>query len=175
VVGSVAPAQKPPVWTPPKEAAAPRELASSAASWAAQPRAARPALRVDVEKAEKNMRSAWRWLAIVGAFYVILGLVTELNYVHDPSSLFGFPAIVVGASFLVLSYFVRQGSMIALAISIGIYALYTIAFFLAGYFAIFRIIILAILLRWLASAYLLRQHRKTLAQPSSAPDQTRAA
>ena len=128
------------------------------------------------------MRSAWRWLATVGAFYIVFGLLTELNYLSDPNSLFGIWAVLVGASFLLLCYFVRQGSFIALAIAIGVYALYTLRFFLAGYFAIFRLIILAILLRWLASAYLVRQHRASVArqaavQPGNAapPDQHRAA
>jgi hypothetical protein len=181
-VGAVAPAQQPEVWQAPTNAAGPTELASSAASWAAASGATRPASRTDIEKAEKHVRSAWRWLATVGAFYVVLGLLTELNYMQDPNSLFGIWAVVVGASFLLCCYFVRQGSFIALAIAIGVYALYTIGFFLAGYFAIFRIIILVVLLRWLASAYLVRQHRartarQAAAQPDAAapPDQHRAA
>ncbi|MDQ6714279.1 MAG: hypothetical protein M3Z28_13990 [Candidatus Dormibacteraeota bacterium] len=179
-VGAVAPAQ--PAWIPPKEASAPQELSSSAASWAAAAGAARPASRTDLEKAEKHVRSAWRWLATVGAFYVLLGLVTELNYMRDPGSLFGIWAVVVGACFVLLSYFVRQGSFVALAIAIGVYALYTIGFFMAGYFAIFRVVILILLLRWLMSAYIVRQHRasaarQAAAQPGNAapPEQHRAA
>jgi hypothetical protein len=177
-VGAVAPAQ--PVWTAPKEAAGPLELSSSAASWAAAAGAARPASRTDLEKAEKHVRRAWRWLATVGAFYVLLGFLTELNYMRDPSSLFGIWAVLVGASFLLCCYFVRQGSFIALAIAIGVYALYTIGFFLAGYFALFRIVILVLLLRWLASAYVVRRHRATAARqagalPGAPPDQHRVA
>ena len=50
-VGAVAPAQQ--AWTPPKEVAAPQELSSSAASWAAASGAARPAVPTDLKKAEK--------------------------------------------------------------------------------------------------------------------------
>jgi hypothetical protein len=173
-VGAVAPAQQPQVWQAPANAAGPTELASSAASWAALPGAYRRPPPTDVQKAEKSVRGAWRYLGFLAALYIVLGTITVLGYASDLLSLFGWWAIAIGAAFLVCAYFVRKGSLAALAIAIGIYALYTVALFLAGYFAIFRVIIVLLLLRDLGHMNTLREYRKH-AQQSPTPDQTRAA
>lgn len=173
-VGAVAPAQQPQVWQAPTNAAGPGELASSAASWAALPGGYRPPPPADVQKAEKSIRGAWRYLGFLGALYLVLGTITALGYVSNLLSLFGWWAIAIGAAFAVCAYFVRKGSLAALAIAIGIYALYTVALFLAGYFAIFRVIIVLLLLRDLGHMNTLREYRQHV-QKSSPADQSRAA
>jgi len=74
-VGAVAPAQQ--AWTPPTEAAAPRELSSSAASWAAASGAARPALPADLKKAEKKVRDAWQFIAAIGVLNIGTGIIAK--------------------------------------------------------------------------------------------------
>ena len=126
-------------------------------------------------KAEKEVRSAWHYLVFLGVLYIVLGAITGLGYMDDLNGLFGWLAVVIGAIFLGLAFFVRQGSVVALGIAIGVYALYTVAFFLSGAFAIFRIVVLLYMLRSLGAMNTVRQHRKLLAQQPAPPDQSRAA
>jgi hypothetical protein len=186
-VGSVAPAYQPPVprptptpmaapvaYTPPTDGTLPPPPPGWSYATAARPAPAQ-AMPVHIQKAQKEVQAAWHWLAIVGAMYIVLGGITTFGYADDLNGLFGGWALAIGATFLVLAYFVRQGSIVALVIAVAIYALYTIAFFASGSFAIFRIIVLAWLLRKLYAMYIVRQHRRALAQQPPAPDQTRVA
>ena len=175
VTGAVAPAQQPQVWQPPTQASAPTELASSAASWSAAGGAVRPALPADIQKAQKRVRQAWQFIAFIGALSVIAGTVAELGNIDLLQNYFDWYSVAEGAIFLVLAYFIRRGSLIALGITIGLYALDTVALFATGHFGIIRILILLFLLRSLGSANLLRQHRKALAQQPPTLEQPRAA
>jgi hypothetical protein len=187
-VSSVAPVYQPPVpppaptpvsfpasYTPPATGALPPPPPGWSYATTARPSPAPAATPVHIQKAEKEVQAAWHWLAIVGALYIVLGGLTTFGFMDDLNGLFGGWALAIGATFLVLAYFVRQGSIVALVIAVAIYALYTIAFFAAGSFAIIRILVLAWLLRKLYAMYLVRQHRKARALQSPAPDQTRAA
>ena len=174
-IGAVAPAEQPPVWQAPIQSPAPTELASSAASWAASGGAARPALPADIQKAQKRVRQAWQFIAFIGALSVVAGTVAELGNIDLLQNYFDWYSVAEGAIFLLLAYFVRRGSLIALGIAIGLYALDTVALFATGHFGIIRILILLFLLRSLGSANLLRQHRKALAQQASPQEQPRAA
>lgn len=171
-VGSIAPANQP--WTPPKEAAGPSELSSSAANWAAQPGAVRAPLPADIEKARKELTSGFRIFAIIGVLNLIAGLVAELGNVAALLSLFNWFSVGEGAVFLVVAVFVRKGSIVATSIGAGLYFLDTVALILAGYFSIIRIVILFFLGRAILSANFLRQRRKAMQQQPSA-DQPRAA
>jgi hypothetical protein len=173
-VGAVAPAQ--PVWTAPKEAAGPQELSSSAASWAAAAGAARPALPADLKKAEKKVREAWQFIAAIGVLNIGVGLLAELGGITALLNYFDWFSVGVGVAFLVLAYFIRKGSLVAMGITIGLYALDTVGLFWTGHFAFLRIVILIFLVQALGSLNLLRQQRKAFAQqqPMGA-DQTRAA
>jgi len=175
VTGAIAPAQQPQVWQPPNQAAPPTELASSAASWAVTGGVVRPALPAEIQKAQKRVRHAWQFIAFIGALSVVAGTVAELANIDLLQNYFDWYSVAEGATFLVLAYFVRRGSLIALGIAIGLYALDTAALFATGHFGIIRILILLFLLRSLGSANLLRQHRKALAQQPTAQDQPRAA
>ena len=187
-VSSVAPAYQPPPplpaptpvsfpasYTPPASGALPPPPPGWSYATTARRAPAPAATPVHIQKAEKEVQAAWHWLAIVGALYIVLGGLTTFGFMDDLNGLFGGWALAIGATFLVLAYFVRQGSIVALVIAVAVYALYTIAFFAAGSFALIRILVLAWLLRKLYAMYLVRQHRKTQAQQPPAPDQTRAA
>jgi len=171
VVGAVAPAQQ--VWTPPKEAAAPQELSSSAANWAAVSGAARPALPADLKKAQKKVREAWQFIAAIGLLNIGVGILAEAASITPLLNYFDWFSVGVGIVFLVLAYFIRGGSMIAMGITIALYALDTALLFWTGHFAIIRIVVLVFLVQGLGSLNLLRQQRKAAANQSS--DQLRAA
>ncbi len=173
-VGAVAPAQQ--AWTPPTEAAAPRELSSSAASWAAASGAARSALPADLKKAEKKVRDAWQFIAAIGVLNIGAGIIAESANITPLLNYFDWFSVGVGVVFLVLAYFIRGGSMIAMGITIGLYALDTALLFWESHFAIIRIVVLVFLVQGLGSLNLLRQQRKAAAQPPpTGPDQRRAA
>jgi hypothetical protein len=175
-VGAVAPAQRPEVWQAPTNAAGPAELASSAASWAAASGATRPALSTDLKKAEKKVREAWQFIAAIGLLNIGIGILAETAGITVLLNYFDWFSVGVGVVFLVLAYFIRGGSMVAMGITIGLYALDTFLLFWTGHFAIIRIIILVFLVQGLGSLNLLRQQRKLAAQQQAiGSDQLRAA
>jgi hypothetical protein len=171
-VESIAPVQQ--AWTPPKVAAGPQELSSSAASWAAHPGAVRAPLPADIEKARKELTSGFRIFLIIGLINLVAGLVAELGNVAALQKLFNWFSVIEGAIFLAVAIFVRKGSMVATSIGAGLYFLDTVALILTGYFSIVRIIILFFLGRAILSANFLRQHRKSMQQQPAA-NQSRAA
>ncbi len=168
-VGAVAPAQ--PVWTPPKEAAGARELASSAASWATSPGAIR---KTELDKATRGMRRAFRIYAIIGVINLGIGLLAELADLTALQNLFNWYSVIEGGIFLVIAYFVRGGSMAATIVGAVLYLLDTLGLILAGYFSIVRIIILVFLGEAILAANQLRKQRK-LMQQQPPVDQSRAA
>ena len=172
-VGAVAPAQQ--VWTAPKQAAGPLELSSSAASWASAG-TGRPAPPADLKKAEKKVREAWQFIAAIGAINIGVGILAEAASITALLNYFDWFSVGVGVVFLALAYFIRGGSMVAMGITIGLYALDTFLLFWTGHFAIFRIIVLVFLVQALGSLNLLRQQRRLAAQQQPTdPDQMRAA
>ncbi len=174
-VGAVAPVQQPQVWQAPTNAAGPTELSSSAASWAAAG-AARPALTTDLKKAEKKVREAWQFIAAIGLLNIGIGILAEAASITVLLNYFDWFSVGVGVVFLVLAYFIRGGSMVAMGITIGLYALDTFLLFWTGHFAIIRIIILVFLVQGLGSLNLLRQQRKAAAQQQTmGSDQLHAA
>lgn len=180
---SIAPAQQPqawtpPAWTPPAQSAAPIELASSAASWAAVPGAVRPTGAAELLKARKALRRAFWIFAIVGGISVALGLVVEVANITALKGLANWFAVGEGAIFLILAYFTRRGSMVATIIGTALYILDTVALMFAGRFSIVRVVIIVALIQAVLSANLLRQQPKqgTVTQDAiSLPDQSRAA
>ena len=170
-IGAVAPSQQPQVWQPPTQAPVPTQPDASAAAGGA----VRPSPPADIQKAQKRVRQAWQFIAFIGALSVVAGAVAELGNIDLLQNYFDWYSVAEGAIFLVLAYFIRRGSLIALGIAIGLYALDTIALLVTGHFGIIRILILLFLLRSLGSANLLRQHRKALAQQPPTLEQPRAA
>src|SRR5947207_4235847 len=109
----------------------------------------RPALPAEIQKAQKRVRHAWQFIAFIGALSVVLGTVAELGNIDLLQNYVDWYAVVEGAIFLVLAYFVRRGSLIALGIAIGLYALDTVALFASEHCGTLRLVIL-------------RRHRRSL-------------
>jgi hypothetical protein len=175
---SIAPAQSIPRWTQTPQPAPAVQLPGPASvvppssmGQAAGPLLAGPQ---ELQKAQKSIRSAWQFIAFIGALSVVVGAVAELGNINFLLTYFDWYTVGEGLIFLVLAYFIRGGSLIALGIAIALYALDTAALFITGHFAVIRIVILLYLVRALGSAKLLRRQRKLMAQ-QSAPDQPRAA
>jgi hypothetical protein len=163
-VGAVSPAQPAQDWRPPADVAGPPP---DPVPGTVTPQAA-PA---DILKAQKSVRNVYRFIAFLAFLNIGLGALAELGNVDILQSYFDWFAVGEGVLFLVLAYFIRGGSMIALGIAIGLYILDTVAFFAQGRFPIIRIAILLYLLKALGSANLLRQQRKALAQQARAATQ----
>jgi len=155
---SIAPAQSIPTWTPNETAGATPPAPVSAT----------------LRKAQKAIRSAWQFIAFIGALAVVAGTVAELGNISFLLTYLDWYTAVEGMIFLTLAYFIRGGSLVALGIAIALYALDSVALFVTGHFAAIRILILIYLVRALGSANILRQHRKRSAQ-QAAGDQSRAA
>src|SRR2546430_2649431 len=83
----------------------------------------RSALPAEIQKAQKRVRHAWQFIAFIGALSVVAGTVAELANVDLLQNYFDWYSVAEGAIFLALAYFVRRGSLIALGIAIGLYAL----------------------------------------------------
>ena len=138
--------------------------------------AGRPALPTDLKKAEKKVREAWQFIAAIGVINIGVGILAEAASITVLLNYFDWFSVGVGVVFLALAYFIRGGSMVAMGITIGLYALDTLLLFWTGHFAIFRIIVLVFLVQALGSLNLLRQQRRLAAQQQpTGPDQMRAA
>ncbi|GAC1479155.1 MAG: hypothetical protein PVSMB9_02420 [Candidatus Dormibacteria bacterium] len=170
VTGSIAPVGQPVPWQPPKDAAAPGELASSAASWAGGYQG-RPTAPLELEKARKQVRRAASYFAFIGGLSAGLGICAELFDWTAVLALFNWFSVAEGGIFLALAYFARGGSMVAIIIGACLYFLDTIALLFSGHFSVVRLLILAYLVRAVMAANQLRQQPKV----SAAQDQSRAA
>jgi hypothetical protein len=107
---------------------------------------------------------------------IALGVVAESAGIPVLLNYFDWFSVGVGAVFLVLAYFIRRGSMVAMGITIALYALDTFLLFFTGHLAIIRIVILVFLVQGLGSLNLLKQQRKAAArQQATGSDQMRAA
>jgi len=168
VMGAIAPVQQP--WQPPVDAAAPSELASSAASWAGG-YASRPSLNQDLEKAHKHVRRAVRYFAVYGGIAAGLGVAAEVFDWTAIQSIFNWFSAIEGGIFLVLAYLASRKSAVAIGIGAGLYFLDTLALLFSGHFSYLRLFILAVLIRSVLAANMLSKRAKTVA----APDQSRAA
>jgi hypothetical protein len=175
---AIAPAQAIPSWRPPAAVASNQPAVDSppTAQASSQP-AASTTPPMAIARGAKQVRFAWRFLLYIGIAYIVLGALTEFGYLDDYQSLFGSWAIAIGAAFLICAYFVRQGSIVALAAAVLIYGLYTLAFLAAGaaVTVIIRALIWIRLLQSLIAMNTLRQYRRSGAQQPPANDQNRAA
>lgn len=84
---------------------------------------------LDDSKLRSRHRNAYLALYIVGGLTLVLGLVAELGRVDVLLQLFGSGWIVAveGLVLLVLGYFTMRGSLLALGIALGLYAVDAIA------------------------------------------------
>ena len=176
-MGIVAPVQQPQVWQPPTVSGPPVQYASSAASWVGG-REARPTSDIELAKARKSVRRAARIFIIVGGISMGLGLVAELGNITVLLDIVDWGSVVEGAIFLVLAFFAWRGSLIAIGIGTGLYALDTVLLLATGHFSVVRILVIVWLGQSFLSAITLRQHAKRAAAEKSTaipPDQARAA
>jgi len=165
VTGAVAPVQQPQSWVPPADAAAPSELAASAASWAGG-YATRPTQPLELEKARKQVRRAATYFAVIGTLSVALGLAAEIFDWTAVLALLNWFTVAEGSIFLVVAYFARSGSLIAVGTGAALYFLDSLALLFSGHFSIIRVFILVALGRAVLAAYQLRQHTRTPAAQS---------
>ncbi|HEY0492971.1 MAG TPA: hypothetical protein VGD57_05850 [Candidatus Dormibacteraeota bacterium] len=169
VYGAGTPVQQPQPWVPPADSVAPPQLASSAAAWAGGQ--ARPSQPLELQKARKQVLRAARIFAILGGISAGIGVLAEVLDWTAVLGLFNWFSVVEGGIFIGLAYFARSGSIIAISLGAGLYFLDTIALLFSGHFSIFRLIVLAVLVRAVMAAKLLRQQPKAAA----GADQFRAA
>lgn len=169
--GAATPVQQPQAWVAPAEAAAPVELASSAASWSGG-YDNRPGKPAELQKARKQVRRAARIFAIVGGLSVALGLAAEVFDWTSVLGLINWYTVAEGSIFLVLAFFAGKGSLVAVAAGAALYFLDSIALLFSGHFSVVRLLILAVLVRAVLAANMLRQQGQTA---TAGNDQTRAA
>ncbi|MDQ6883612.1 MAG: hypothetical protein M3077_05145 [Candidatus Dormibacteraeota bacterium] len=170
VTGAIAPVGQPQPWQAPRDAVGPEALASSAASWAGGYQG-RPSLPLELEKARKQVGWAARYFAVIGGLSAGLGICAELFEWTSVLGFFNWFSAIEGAIFVVLAYFARGASVVAIGIGAGLYFLDTLALLLSGHFSLFRLLILAVLIRAVLAANMVRKH----AAASRAQDQSRAA
>lgn len=173
--GAVAPVQQP--WQPPKEAAGASELATSASSWATAPGVVPPPSDAALLKARKQVRRAATYFAVIGAISVALGLAAEVFDWTPVLALLNWYTVAEGSIFLLLAYFARGGSLIAIGTGAALYFLDSLALLFSGHFSIVRVFILLALGRAVLAAYQLRQHAKTSSaqRQSQSQSQSKAA
>jgi hypothetical protein len=84
---------------------------------------------LDESKLRSRHRNAYIALYIVGGLTLLLGLVAELGRVGVLLQLFGsgWGVAAEGLVLLVLGYFTMRGSLLALGIALGVYAIDAIA------------------------------------------------
>src|SRR5256885_10200676 len=101
-----------------------------------QGREGQMAKTLDQSKLRSRHRNAYVALYIVGGLTLLLGLTAELGRVEALLQLFGSGWVVAveGLILLVLGYFTMRGSLLALAIAMGIYGIDAILTLVAGGF-----------------------------------------
>ena len=171
---AIAPAGQSGEWQPPPDAA-PIPLASSAASWASGAGTTIPAgpRLTEVIRAQKQLKWAWSAAAVIGTINVAAGALAELIPVPALLHLVNWGAAVEGAIYIVLAYFIRRGSRVALGIATGLLGLDAAALLLAGQVAgavsPLRLVILFALVRGFGAIAVLRR------ASAAAPPEARAA
>lgn len=171
---AIAPAGQPREWQPPPDAE-PVQLASGAASWASGPGLTIPAgpRSSDVIRAQKQLKWAWSGAAFIGTINVAAGALAELIPIPALLRLVNWGAVVEGAIYIVLAYFIRRGSKVALSIATGLLVLDAVALLLAGQavgaVSPLRLVILFALARGFSAISVLRRvHAESTTEPRAA-------
>ncbi len=127
---------------------------------------------LDESKLRGRQRNAYLALYIVGGLTLVLGLVAELGRVDALQQLFGSGWVVAaeGLILVVLGYFTMRGSLLALGIALGLYALDSIATVaIAGIRGIWlRLIVLFFLVQGFMALRELKRRQTVAASPVSA-------
>lgn len=129
------------------------------------------AKNLDESKLRSRHRNAYLALYIIGGLTLLLGLVAELGRVDVLLQLFGSGWLVAveGLVLLVLGYFTMRGSLIALGIALGLYAIDAIATFLiAGVRGIWiRLLVLFFLVQGFMALRELKRRQAVPTTPAS--------
>jgi hypothetical protein len=127
---------------------------------------------LDESKLRSRHRNAYIALYVVGGLTLLLGLVAELGRVEVLLQLFGsgWGVAAEGLVLLVLGYFTMRGSLLALGIALGLYAIDAIATVaIAGIRGIWlRLLVLFFLVQGFMALRELRR-RQTAASPATTP------
>src|SRR5205807_9378299 len=83
----------------------------------------------DLKKAQKKVREAWQFIAAIGLLNIGVGILAEAANITPLLNYFDCFSVGVGIVFLVLAYFIRGVSMLAIGLTIGLYALDTVLLF----------------------------------------------
>lgn len=102
---------------------------------------------LDESKFRSRHRNAYIALYVIGGLTLLLGLVTALGRVELLPQVFA----VEGAILIVLGYFTMRGSLLALGIATGLYAIDTTLNVAAGIYQgiVIRVVVLFFLIRGL--------------------------
>jgi hypothetical protein len=127
---------------------------------------------LDESKLRSRHRNAYIALYIVGGLTLLLGLVAELGRVDVLLQLFGSGWVVAaeGLILIVLGYFTMRGSLLALGIALGLYAIDAIATLaIAGIRGIWlRLLVLFFLVQGFMALRELKRRQTVGATPASA-------
>jgi hypothetical protein len=127
---------------------------------------------LDESKLRGRHRNAYIALYIVGGLTLLLGLVAELGRVDVLLQLFGSGWVVAaeGLILIVLGYFTMRGSLLALGIALGLYAIDAIATLaIAGIRGIWlRLLVLFFLVQGFMALRELKRRHTVGATPASA-------
>jgi hypothetical protein len=171
---AIAPAGQPQPWQPPADAG-PVAFASSAASWASGQGTTSPAgvRSSELARARKDLKWAWSGAAFIGTINVVAGALAELVPITALLRLVNWGAAVEGAIYILLAYFIRRGSKIALGLATGLLVLDGIALLIAGQaigaVSPLRIVILLALVRGFHAIDVLRRaHTESSSEPRAA-------
>jgi hypothetical protein len=134
---------------------------------------------LDESKLRSRHRNAYLALYIVGGLTLLLGLVAELGRVEVLLQLvgIGWAVAVEGLILIVLGYFTMRGSLIALGIAIGLYAIDAIAtVMIAGVRGIWlRLLVLFFLVQGFMALRELKRRQTVAASPASPSSSSAAA
>jgi hypothetical protein len=126
---------------------------------------------LDESKLRSRQRNAYLALYIVGGLTLLLGLVAELGRVDVLLQLFGSGWVVAveGLILVVLGYFTMRGSLLALGIALGLYAIDAIATVaIAGIRGIWlRLVVLFFLVQGFMALRELKRRQILAASPAS--------
>jgi hypothetical protein len=117
---------------------------------------------LDGSKLRRQHRNAYFALYVIGGLTLLLALVTALGRVQHLPQLFA----VEGAILIVFAYFTMRGSMLALGIATGLYAIDGIVTVVSGSYPgiVLRVVILFFLIQGLMA---MRELRRRQTRPNT--------
>jgi len=121
---------------------------------------------LDDSKLRRRYRNAYFALYVIGGLTMLLGLVTALGRVEVLPEVFA----VEGAILIVFGYFTMRGSLLALGIATGLYALDGVLTVAAGSYQgiVIRVLILYFLIQGLIALRELKRRQMSGASPGTA-------